>query len=80
MASIPEYKLFGTNMKGFNSTGEGETRNYLQMLRGMQENVLEPFLRKAYSIICRSDLGNREKYDIVFNPLSVPTEAEQAAT
>ncbi|MCR4821221.1 MAG: DUF1073 domain-containing protein, partial [Elusimicrobiales bacterium] len=39
-----------------------------------------PFLRKAYSIICRSDLGNREKYDIVFNPLSVPTEAEQAAT
>ena len=80
VASIPEYKLFGTNMKGFNSTGEGETRNYLQMLRGMQENVLEPFLRKAYSIICRSDLGNREKYDIVFNPLSVPTEAEQAAT
>lgn len=46
----------------------------------MQENVFEPFLRKAYAIICRSDLGNREKYDIVFNPLSVPTEAEQAAT
>ena len=80
VASIPEYKLYGTAMKGLNSTGEGETKNYLQMLRGMQENVFEPFLRKAYSIICRSDLGNREKYDIVFNPLSVPTEAEQAAT
>lgn len=80
VASIPEYKLYGTAMKGLNSTGEGETKNYLQMLRGMQENVFEPFLRKAYAIICRSDLGNREKYDIVFNPLSVPTDAEQAAT
>lgn len=50
-SDIPVTVLMGTTPKGFQSTGEHESRNYYQMLEGIQLNDLSPLLERHYTLL-----------------------------
>lgn len=78
IAGIPKYKLFGTDLKGFNATGEGETKNYIQSLQSLQENVFKPLIDRHNLLSLRSDFESKERVSVKFNPVDMPTEKELA--
>lgn len=71
-SNIPVTKVFGRSAAGLNSTGEGDTRDYYDMLNSKQTSVLAPLLRRLY-IALKSSV---EDYEISFNPAWTPTQAE----
>lgn len=78
IAEVPATKLLGTSPKGFNATGEHEIATYHEMLAGLQAHDMQPLLERHYEILLRSELGKKDKLDIVWNPLDEPTEKELA--
>lgn len=85
-ADVPATKLLGTTPKGFQSTGESETRSYHEELETIQSNDLSPLIDWHYQIAARSTLPS-----LGINPAGVtishswngvdsPTESETAET
>ena len=86
IAGIPSTKLMGTSPKGFNATGEHEIKIYHEELESIQENDLTPIIDRHHLCLMRSHIAlllpNKKPLtvDIVWNPLSVLTDKEQAET
>lgn len=82
-ADVPVEKLFGISPKGFNSTGEYESKNYKEELRSIQKHKMTPLLERHHLILIRSEIC--PKYNIApfsieinWNPLDEPTAKEKA--
>jgi phage-related protein (TIGR01555 family) len=60
MADIPVTRFMGTAAKGLNATGEGDMRNYYDMIAAKQVKELKPILAKLDSII-HQDMGHGSK-------------------
>ena len=83
---VPSTKLMGTSPKGFNSTGDHEIKTYHEELETIQENDLTPIVDKHHICLMRSHIAPKlpDKRPltmaIVWNPLAVESEREQAET
>lgn len=78
-ADIPVTRLLGQSPKGLQSTGDGERKDYHDMIAARQDELLAPALDRLDEILIRSALGKRPK-EIwsKFNPLA-QMDAEQLA-
>lgn len=72
----PITRLFGMSPAGMNSTGESDMRNYYDMVRSEQTNVLQPILLRLVKII--SEWKNLPEPYIEFVPLQTMNEKERA--
>jgi len=59
IAEVPATRFLGTTPKGFNSTGDGEARDYRQMQESLQRNDIRPLLRRHYDMLLRSHVRPR---------------------
>lgn len=78
-ADIPATRLLGKSPDGMNSTGEGDERNYHEMIESQQESDLVPALDQLDEVIIPSALGSRPEeihYDLT--PLRVLSETQEA--
>lgn len=80
VAEVPATKLIGTSPKGFNATGEFENTAYRETLASIQEHHMTPLLDRHYMLAQKSEFGDVEEFEIVWNPLDEPSEKEQADT
>jgi phage-related protein (TIGR01555 family) len=72
----PITRLFGVSPAGLNSTGEGDMRNYYDMVRALQRSDAEPIVARLAEII--SEWKGLEEPYIKWRPLEQLTEKEQA--
>lgn len=78
-ADIPMTRLFGQSAGGLNSTGDGDIRNYYDMISAKQEAELRPQLEVLYEVICRSELGTYpEDFRFDFNSLWQTSALDEA--
>lgn len=78
-ADIPVTRLLGQSPKGLQSNGDGEERDYKDMIRARQGELLAPALDQVDELLIRSALGSRPS-DIHYHfaPLSELSEKEAA--
>lgn len=55
-AGVPATKLLGTTPKGFNSSGDYETKSYHEELETIQANDLDPMLDRHLALVVRSEV------------------------
>jgi phage-related protein (TIGR01555 family) len=78
-AQIPYARLFGDTNSGLNSTGEGDMRNYYDVIESEQEAHLRPALDKISSVLQMSVWGKIEDdVKIVFNPIETMSDEKKA--
>ncbi len=79
-SDIPITKLLGHSAKGLNATGEGDARNYYDMLDGLRESSLRPALERLDDLLWRDETGAPAPADTFFswNPLWQMTAKELA--
>lgn len=77
VADVPATRLLGTSPKGFNSTGEQETRQYMNKCKTCQTKEFMPILDMHYQILMRS-LGFDYNLTVTFNPLWENTDKDNA--
>lgn len=78
-ADIPMTRMFGQSPAGLQSTGEGDLRNYYDMISSKQEGDLRPQLEYLYEILVRSELGHMpEDFRFDFNPLWQMSEKDRS--
>lgn len=76
-AKQPMTRLFGVQSKGLGDSGEGDTRNYYNRIRGDQEKKYRKFLNRIDEVLIRSTLGEMpDDLNFEFNPLDIPSESE----
>lgn len=56
-SGIPVTRLLGTSAKGLSATGEGDIRNFYDMIDAERENYLEPRLNQLDQVFFRSAIG-----------------------
>jgi hypothetical protein len=79
-SEIPRTRLFGQSAAGLNATGEGDEKNYHDVVSGRQETDVRPQLYKLYAVLVPSVLGAMpDDFDFDFNPLKQISDKEQAA-
>ncbi len=76
ISKIPVTKLAGISPAGQNATGESDMNNYYDGVRVVQTNEVGPKLDLLDNVIAQSE--GIKPFEYVWNPLKVPTEAEQA--
>lgn len=76
---IPATRLLGTSASGMNATGEGDLKNYYDMIRSQQRRVYRPLL-DYFDLIMAKSLGIGEDADLSyeFNSLFQMTDMEVA--
>ncbi len=78
-AGIPATRLFGRSPQGMNATGEGDMKNYCDLIAQMQENHLRPALEKLLPVMAMSLWGSvPERMDITFPSLMPVSPMEEA--
>lgn len=78
-ANIPVTRLLGTSAKGLNATGEGDIRNFYDMIDARRENYLRPRINQLDEILIRSTLGAiPEDFSWEFGPLWQMDETQVA--
>ena len=75
---MPITKFLGHAPQGLNATGEGDERNYYDMISSLQENTLRPALEKLYGVIKPSAGLAYDKGELSFNPLRQMSEKDLA--
>jgi phage-related protein (TIGR01555 family) len=55
-AEVPQNKLLGTTLKGFNSTGNYEEASYHEMLESIQAHDLTPLIERHWLLLIRSEI------------------------
>ena len=78
IAKTPVSELMKTQLKGFNSTGEGERMSWYSELEKIQEYVYDPFLERHYELLVKSEFDGQFEIDVVWNPLESPTDKDIA--
>jgi len=79
--NIPITILFGKSTTGLNATGSGDLESYYGMVKHIQEVQISPALEKLTAILwVQKSLTGQipDDWEIVFNPLWVPTDMEVA--
>lgn len=78
-ADIPMTRLFGRSAAGMNATGEGDERNYFDMIQSHQKLELGPAMAVFDECLIRSALGSRPA-DIhyTWNDLKQTSDRERA--
>ena len=78
---IPLVRLFGQSPAGLNSTGDGDIRNYYDMIKAKQEADLRTPLTSVLDILYRSVTGDAppKGFGFDFNPLWQMSETEKGA-
>ena len=75
----PMTKLFGMSPGGLNATGDSDLRNYNDYLRSLQNDVLDPALRKLDEVLVRSATGGfPDDFNYEWKPLSTPSPMDLA--
>lgn len=78
-ADIPITRFLGQSAKGFNATGEGDLRNYYDMVSSKQINDLAPQLRQLDKILTVHVFGEQpEGWGFDFNPLWSLSDKDKA--
>lgn len=80
---IPVTILFGRSPGGQNATGDSDFEQYHAMVCQLQRRILQPRLSRFIHLVSKCpeyNLSLPEKWHIQFNPLSIPSEKEQAET
>lgn len=77
-ANVPATKLYGTQPKGFNSTGEYEAATYREELESIQTNDLSPLLERHYALVSKSLGIKTDEVHVQWAPLDSPTAKEWA--
>lgn len=82
-ADVPSTRLFGTQPKGFNATGESEEANYHEMLESIQTHDLTPFVERHHLLLIKSEIAPKYGIEpfattIKWNPLDAMTAKENA--
>lgn len=84
-AGVPATKLLGTTPKGFNSSGDYETKSYHEELETIQANDLDPVLDRHLELLLRSDVEPAMKLapgtlevTADWNPVDSPTAKDYA--
>lgn len=78
-ADMPSTRFFGSSAKGMNATGEGDLRNYYDMLASLQNSDLRPNLAKLFEVLQRDATGSYSpQYSFKFRPLWQIAGAEKA--
>ena len=83
---VPSTKLMGTSPKGFAATGDHEIKSYHEELETVRENDLTPIIDKHHICLMRSHIApmlpdkKPLAVEIVWNPLAVMSDREQAET
>ncbi len=80
---VPSTKLLGTSPKGFNATGEHETRSYHESLESLQSNDMSPVVERHHICVIRSSVAPTMgvppfAVDHKWNPVDSPTALEEA--
>ena len=79
VSQVPVVKLFGTQPKGFNASGDIELRMWYDRIHSLQESLLRPNLENVFKLIQLNLFGEIDDGLIFeFVPLYQPTEKEQA--
>ena len=85
IAEIPATKLFGTQPKGFNSTGEHEADSYHEMLEGLQSIDMQPLIERHTLLTWQShirpllkDNARCPDFTVEWGALKVMSEKEEA--
>ncbi|AWD92401.1 hypothetical protein [Xanthomonas phage Carpasina] len=77
IAKTPATKLLGTSPKGFNATGEFESKSYHEELGSIQTHTMQPMVDRHYLLLCLSE-GIEAELEVVWNPVDTPTAKELA--
>lgn len=82
-SGYPETKLYGRSAAGMNATGEGDQRNYYDMVDGVRKATLsKPLEQIVREIFLAKDGPTRgvepAEWSIKWNPMWQPTEKETA--
>lgn len=77
-SNVPATKLLGTTPKGFNSTGEGEAKNYHEELESIQEHDLTEFVERHHQLVMKSTGVPFVETSINWRPVDSPTAQEIA--
>ena len=77
---MPQTKLFGRSPEGQNATGESDTRNWYDQVKGEQEDKLIPNLSRLVYLLDLAGGGAPNDREIVCKPLWQPSAQEQAET
>ena len=80
-SDVPATRLLGTAASGMNATGEGDLKNYYDMIRSQQTTVYRPRL-DVFDFIMGRSMGLSEAVDLSyeFAPLFQMTQKETADT
>jgi len=77
-SDIPAVRLFGESPKGLHSSGDGEIRNYYDMIQSKRIRELESKYKILYKIIIRNLTSKDTPFSLNFPPLWQPSDLEQA--
>lgn len=79
ITDIPATRLLGNSASGLNATGEGDLKNYYDMIRSRQKNEYKPKL-DFFDEVMRKSLGLSDEFDMSykFESLFQMTPQEQA--
>lgn len=84
-ANIPVTRIYGVSPAGLNATGESDHRQYNERVKGREQvGLLGPALKRITEVGVASFRGPTNGRPVVWsyewNPLSTPTQMEQAQT
>lgn len=77
-ADIPATRLLGKSADGMNATGEGDEKNYMEMIAARQDSILRPALDRLDKVLFPSAGVSPDKITWAFAPLKKLSEKEQA--
>lgn len=79
-ADIPITRFLGQSAAGLNANGEGDLRNYYDMLTALQQTTLAPQLHQLDEVLTRHVFGFMpEDWYSEFNPLWAMSDLDRAA-
>ncbi len=79
-SGIPVTRLFGRSPAGQNATGEGDMKNYYDMVRSEQQSKLMPPVRLLKDIVLGTRGSLPEQVMVELNPLVQPSQKEKTET
>ncbi len=81
VANIPVTRMFGRSPGGLNSTGDNDTNNYYDMVRGIQNMYVKPIIIHVLNLLTSASdhqIALPDEYTIEFKPLESANDKEKA--
>ena len=80
IAKTPVSELMKVQLKGLNTTGEGERKSWHAELEKIQEDVYDELLERHYELLIKSEFDGAFEIDVVWNKLEPLSDKELAET